>query len=290
MNESIISKEFRYPTPTSKKKRWYYTFLCDECGKTYTKVYRSDNPWNCVCRNCKTSSTTKEFIHKSKEKFGDLLDYSKTVYVNKRTDVILICKIHGVYSQNPSDHLAKDSLGGCKLCSAEHRSQAQTYSVERWCEILHAKNPLVHIIRCTSLGYNGVVYLYCELHGEFTTNLRNVSQNKYVCNSCANAAGSYNSRRNCEDRTALVYLVYFPEHALWKVGVTSRTVEERFKGEIVESVWTIPTTSEKDAYSIERIILQKYDSLRLKGLWNPIKSGNSELLLLPIKCPRALME
>lgn len=35
---------------------------------------------------------TEEFIRRSKEKHGDLFDYSKSVYVNPKTNIIVTCK------------------------------------------------------------------------------------------------------------------------------------------------------------------------------------------------------
>ena len=43
------------------------------------------------------------------------LNYEKTVYVNKITDVIIICPEHGEFSKKPKDHF-KIKTGGCVAC------------------------------------------------------------------------------------------------------------------------------------------------------------------------------
>ena len=47
----------------------------------------------------------EKFIEKAKEVHGNKYDYSKVNYVNKRTDVTIICPIHGEFRQNPHNHI-----------------------------------------------------------------------------------------------------------------------------------------------------------------------------------------
>jgi len=59
--------------------------------------------------------TTAEFIIKAKEIHGDKYNYSKTNYVNCRTNVIITCIQHGDFFQRPNDHIYNKS--GCIKCS-----------------------------------------------------------------------------------------------------------------------------------------------------------------------------
>ncbi len=63
-------------------------------------------------------STLSEFIEKSKQKYGNKFNYSKSVYVTCNTPLILICLIenHGEFSYTPKNHFKKTSNGGCKKC------------------------------------------------------------------------------------------------------------------------------------------------------------------------------
>ena len=68
--------------------------------------------------------TTEEFIKKSKNKFGDIFDYSKTEYINAYTPVIITCKKHGDFEIIPHHHLGKayknhGVTGGCPVCFKE---------------------------------------------------------------------------------------------------------------------------------------------------------------------------
>jgi very-short-patch-repair endonuclease len=50
-------------------------------------------------------SNREEFIKKAIEKHGDKYDYSNVNYINSKTDVEIICPIHGVFNQRPNNHL-----------------------------------------------------------------------------------------------------------------------------------------------------------------------------------------
>ena len=76
----------------------------------------------CGCSRCgsitkknKKTMTTQTFIEKAKLIHGhDKYDYSKTVYVNNLKEVIIICRIHGEFTQKPNGHL---SGSGCRNCA-----------------------------------------------------------------------------------------------------------------------------------------------------------------------------
>lgn len=68
--------------------------------------------------------TTDEFIAKAKATHGNLYDYSKTVYVNQTTDVIIICHIHGEFSQRPNNHYMG---AGCPHCSGNARMDTASF-------------------------------------------------------------------------------------------------------------------------------------------------------------------
>ena len=73
------------------------------------------------CRKCgfekvaqSTRWTTEEFTQKAIKQHGDLYDYSMVNYVNSITNIMIICKKHGPFSQQPHAH----TIGvGCPVCS-----------------------------------------------------------------------------------------------------------------------------------------------------------------------------
>ena len=61
----------------------------------------------------KTKLPTLKFINKAIEKHGDKYDYSKTIYINNKQKVCIICKEHGEFWQTPSEHLKGCGCGQC---------------------------------------------------------------------------------------------------------------------------------------------------------------------------------
>ena len=57
--------------------------------------------------------TTEKFISEARKVHGDKYDYSRVVYINSRTPVIIGCPIHGFKEQKPGIHL---TTNGCKDC------------------------------------------------------------------------------------------------------------------------------------------------------------------------------
>lgn len=68
------------------------------------------------CQKCSRQKLTNdEFIKKSIDVHGNLYDYSKSVYKNLNTGVVIICKRHGEFIQTPRDHIHSKSM--CPSCS-----------------------------------------------------------------------------------------------------------------------------------------------------------------------------
>jgi len=67
----------------------------------------------------KMKSNKELFIEKSVIKHGDKYDYSLVEYVNSKIKVKIICPEHGMFEQNPNNHI---SGSNCFECSYEIRS------------------------------------------------------------------------------------------------------------------------------------------------------------------------
>ncbi len=65
------------------------------------------------CQLCKKIKLKEDFIRKA-TKIHDYI-YSKVVYKNNKTNIIVICKKHGNFSVRPDNHL--NLLNGCPKCS-----------------------------------------------------------------------------------------------------------------------------------------------------------------------------
>ena len=120
IEEANIKHNFKYDYSKTQyvNKREKVCITCPIHGDFWQEA--SSHLKGCGCPKCakessknKQTLSTEEFIKKSKKIHGDKYDYSKVKYVNSKTDVCIICPIHGEFWQTPSTHL-KGS--GCKKC------------------------------------------------------------------------------------------------------------------------------------------------------------------------------
>ena len=109
--------------------------------------------------------TTEEFIELARQVHGDKYDYSKTVYVNKRSKVIITCPIHGDFEQNAHSHL---NGRGCPKCGVRKSSKTRLTKTEKFIEKCRQKHG-------DKYSYDKVVFtksrdkviITCPIHGDF---------------------------------------------------------------------------------------------------------------------------
>lgn len=115
-------------------KRLYW--ICAKCGYKWDAIISSRNRGS-GCAKCSNRQryTTQEWIETARKVHGTKYDYSKVDYHNSETPVIIICPIHGEFTQLPSEHL---SGKGCRFCAGQafHKSEvlSQIYPhlVDEW--------------------------------------------------------------------------------------------------------------------------------------------------------------
>lgn len=70
--------------------------------------------------------TLLDFISKARAIHGDKYDYSKSVYVNSRTLLCIICPIHGEFWMKPNLHIMGNRCG-CPMCSKSHKIDTKEF-------------------------------------------------------------------------------------------------------------------------------------------------------------------
>ena len=121
------------------------------------------------CRNDKIKSIllldTSQFIIKAKNIHGDNYDYSLVNYINGKSDIKIICLIHGIFKQRPSHHL---SGHGCRKCSTFKNSNTRRITTDQF--ITKAKNVHGDNYDYSSVKYKNMhsnVVIICSDHGLF---------------------------------------------------------------------------------------------------------------------------
>lgn len=109
------------------------------------------------------SNGINEFISKSISKHGDRYDYSKSIYINNKTKLSIICKEHGEYMMSPSHHY---NGHGCSSCSNNYRKTNEEFI--NLCNILHSDKYLYNLTNYKSNKKK--IIIICKEHGEFSQN------------------------------------------------------------------------------------------------------------------------
>lgn len=109
--------------------------------------------------------TTDEFIKKAEEMHGNRYDYSKVIYVDTASKIILICRKHGEFEQRPHNHLMGK---GCKLCKNDKLSYDRSITTEEFiekAEIIHNHKYEYHLV--DYVNAHTFVTIVCSYHGPF---------------------------------------------------------------------------------------------------------------------------
>jgi len=104
--------------------------------------------------------TTDEFIYRAKQAHNNRYDYSKCNYINAKTNIEIICLIHGSFYQRPDHHL---SGFGCSACSNNKQKTLKEF-------IDQANNIHNYKYDYSKSDYKHNKYkliIFCKNHGEF---------------------------------------------------------------------------------------------------------------------------
>lgn len=104
--------------------------------------------------------TTETFIEKASQIHNNIYDYSEVNYVNSKTKIKILCKLHGCFEQLPSEHLYGK---GCYSCSGKKRKTTEQF-------IKEAKEIHGDLYDYSKVVYSGqkvTVKIICKTHDEF---------------------------------------------------------------------------------------------------------------------------
>ena len=134
---------------------------------------------------------TENFIQKAKLKHGDRYDYSKSIYTGCEKKLIIICKEHGEFQQQPNNHLYGK---GCVKCGRIKTSNDQRSNTEEFIKNSKLKHgDKYDYSNVKYISYHSKVKIICKDHGEFeqspSHHLR--GQGCYKCGEIKTANSKY---------------------------------------------------------------------------------------------------
>jgi len=163
----------------------------------------------------KNRKTLEEFINKATLVHGNKYDYSKVEYKSRKTKVIIICKEHGDFQQEPHCHLIGQ---GCINCSRINSAEKRTKTLEEFIE----KAKLVH---GDKYDYSNVEYINtdtkviitCKIHGDFKQ-VPNSHLAGRCCFKCSHINGAEKRKMTLEEFIEKAKLVHGDKYDYSKVN------------------------------------------------------------------------
>jgi hypothetical protein len=271
--------KYDYSLVDYKGARPKVKIICPEHGEFLqrpTTHLSGHGCWECgvLDRSDQIRSSAEEFISRARDIHGDTYDYSLVEYHQNSTPVRIICPVHGEFRQRPEVHLRG---AGCNDCGQVVASDKQRKSGEQFIEDARA----VHGDR---YDYSQTKYertmsklrVICPAHGEFS-----ITPNSHLrgsgCPSCATGGFDPNE-------PGILYYVKVDtfNQTLYKIGITNRSVMERFPGGDRDKITVLDTwhfDSGSDAYELEQDLLRRYLDDRYRGESILVYGGDSELFV-----------
>lgn len=149
------------------------------------------------------------FIKRSREKHGDLYDYSLSIYKNRITPIAIICKTHGIFFQRAEVH---SNGHGCPACAGNEKLNTHTF-IEKAVKIHGDKYDYKRVTYINSLH---PVEILCNKHSIF----KQKPSLHLSGQGCPNCAG--NKRKNSSDFTQKANIVHDRFYGYSKVRYVNR--------------------------------------------------------------------
>ncbi len=240
------------------------------------------------CRKCSNVNRKNNILEKSLNKFlvdaddlyGDTYDYSQIKYLHSRTNINLVCDLHGSFPVTPEKHIKKGHY--CPVCrwikTPDKSNNIYIPTKMRQRNFHHIAGSIhnhFYTYKRVKWGEDKIL-ITCPIHGDFWQ-----KSHKHLagqgCRKCNQKAGW--SRERYEDGPATLY--YAKINNYYKIGICINGTIERFrddrnKGMVVDIIREENYLFGVMAYDEEERILRKYLEHRYYGE-KILESGNTEL-------------
>lgn len=144
---------------------------CPECGKKYAREWSRNN--------------YKHFLEQSKKKFGDkyIYPFIEKEYVNKHSEITIICKICNNTFKNKADYHLSTKYGGCKVCEKKHLEDRTEYFTYDDLISKKADNIILKPFD-GKLSKKDKCVAVCSTHGEYEVLVSTILDRRGKCKKC----------------------------------------------------------------------------------------------------------
>lgn len=225
------SLKYDYSKIEYKNNHSYITLICPTHGEFGIIPY--NHLKGGACPSCATTSliSNREFIDRCSTIHDNYYDYSKTKYKGTRVNVIITCPIHGDFEQRPQTH---SEGGGCRKCAGNAPLTNKIFigkSIK-----IHGDKYRYNKTRYISNSQK--VIITCDTHGDFEQMPDSHMRGKGcpVCGGINQGWSKTDFNNACvknNNGLAVLYVIrcFSENEVFYKVGITSKSVRERFSGQ-----------------------------------------------------------
>lgn len=158
--KSLYGEKYDYSKVYWTNTQTKICIICPEHGEWWTIPSNFLSGHKCPACSGRQRITKEIFISRSKEIHKNRYDYSKVIWVNQKTDVCIVCPVHGDFWQKPKNHIRGN---GCQKCFATPKSSTKEF-------IKKAKAIYGEEYDYSKVEYQGnknKVCIICSKHGEW---------------------------------------------------------------------------------------------------------------------------
>jgi hypothetical protein len=178
----VHGNKFDYKNTVYNKLDEKVSILCPNHGVFYQNAADHLNGNGCSKCSGNKKLNISNFISNAKKIHGNKYDYSMVYYVNNKTKIKIKCNIHGIFEQQPNNHISGQ---GCPYCKNEMVSYNNTKTKN---QIL---NELQNIFEGKEYMFNldnymnnkSHIELICPIHGGSTKTLQSLKKG-FGCVDC----------------------------------------------------------------------------------------------------------
>lgn len=228
------------------------------------------------CKQCDEQQASEYFLDREFKKFEAYFSKNlsnrlemHSAFRGMTSDMQFLCKKHKKVERHKPTHLMNNSGYGCRRCANEKKTEVSRPRLENITEEL--KNILPETIKIVALVFDETsrtprIKINCDIHGEHLTTKSYLKRSNHKCPSCGNESIGYAGHRlrsllksGTKGRATYIGVMTVEVFGIesLKVGVTTRTLAERYKWNL-KKVYFSAQLSEVDAYILENQIHRKF--------------------------------
>lgn len=168
----VHGNKYGYSKVDYKTKKDKVCITCPIHGDFWQEPYNHLHGSGCpICGIQATANKnrkdTESFIARSRQVHGNRYVYDKTIYVSNHKKVIITCREHGDFLQEPSNHI---NGAGCPMCKGELITKRQTKTIDDFIKEANDVHGVgtydYKLVKYT--GGHAKVDIICPKHGIFS--------------------------------------------------------------------------------------------------------------------------